>query len=341
MTGGAVASPVFFYGGDMRHILLVTPGDPAGAGPVAAVRALKETGVPDGFAIILLGPESAWTHALEDSCLDRPRRVPGRFMAGELAPLNLLGSAGGETFTPGRPSKASSLAAWEALESASDILSNGRAAAVLTMPVAKNEMLGAGLDFKGHTEYFAERFKSGTTMMLAAGNMRYFMVTTHLAIKDVSRSINKNKVLDVLRTAHRELGDRENGGKPRLVMCALNPHASDSGAFGDEEEFVLEPAVKTACAEGMDVSGPLPADTAALAMKGGEFDAAVACYHDQALIALKTAHAGRGINVTWGLPFLRTSPLHGTAYDAAASGEIDHASTLDALDFIFNGFLKK
>jgi 4-hydroxythreonine-4-phosphate dehydrogenase len=299
--------------------ILITCGDPAGIGPEVAMRALAELAPTGDTAVLLVGPREVWESAAQRAGAKLPPRIG-------FAHIEAAGD-----IEPGTPSAAAARTAYAALERACEMLGSGKAHALVTMPVSKAAMLSAGLDFRGHTEYLAGRFGSKVVMMLAAGPMRYFLATTHLAMRDVPDALTTEGVLRTLERAHASLKILLEKDDPAIALCALNPHASDDGAFGDEEARVLEPAVRAAREAGIDAAGPLPADTVARLMNEGAFDGAAACFHDQALIALKAAHPGRGVNVTFGLPFVRTSPLHGVAYDAARSGRPDHASALEAL----------
>ena len=209
----------------------------------------------------------------------------------------------------------------------------GEYAAMVTGPVHKGIINDAGIPFSGHTEYLAE--KSDTekvVMMLTGGGLRVALVTTHLPLKDVPAAITGDLIEQVLHILHRELVEKFGIPTPHIVVCGLNPHAGESGHLGQEEIEVIEPALEKMRAQGMAVSGPLPADTLFAQLRKQPADAVLAMYHDQGLPVLKYASFGEGINVTLGLPFIRTSVDHGTALELAGSGKAETGSLLAAID---------
>jgi 4-hydroxythreonine-4-phosphate dehydrogenase len=198
----------------------------------------------------------------------------------------------------------------------------GKAAALVTAPLTKEGLRAAGRPFPGHTELLAALCGSGcrATMMLAGPRLRVFLVTTHLPLAQVAGAVTREGVLHCLRAAHRGLTRDLGLAAPRLAVCALNPHGGEAGVLGREEEHELAPAVRTAQAEGVAALGPLPADSLFHRAAAGEFDGVVAMYHDQGLVPLKLLHFWDAVNVTLGLPLVRTSPDHGTAFDLAGRG---------------------
>lgn len=233
----------------------------------------------------------------------------------------------------GRPSAEAGRAAAGAVRAAAALVARGEADALVTAPLNKEALGLAGEAFPGHTELLAAQFGARVRMMLQGGALRVVLVTTHLALREVPAALTSEGVLETCRIAHRALAAFGVAARPRLALAALNPHASDGGRFGDEERRVLAPALEAARAEGLDVSGPHPADTlfARVAQPGGAVDAVVALYHDQGLIPVKLAAFGRATNVTLGLPIVRTSPDHGTAFDIAGQGRADPGSMVEAL----------
>jgi 4-hydroxythreonine-4-phosphate dehydrogenase len=204
--------------------------------------------------------------------------------------------------------------------------------AIVTAPVQKSVIAESGVPFTGHTEYLAE--KTGArqvVMLLVGGTLRVALATTHLALADVPRALNVEGLLAVLEVLHRDLRNRFGIGAPRIGVCGLNPHAGEGGHLGREEIEVIAPALARARAAGLAVDGPLPADTVFVPAIAARYDAILAMYHDQGLAPLKYASFGRGVNVTLGLPFVRTSVDHGTALDLAGTGRADAASMRAAL----------
>ncbi|AVJ27046.1 4-hydroxythreonine-4-phosphate dehydrogenase PdxA [Achromobacter spanius] len=208
----------------------------------------------------------------------------------------------------------------------------GRIRAIVTAPLNKKSMHEAGIDYPGHTEILADR--SGTqdfAMMLANDELRVLLVTIHVALADVMARITPQAELTAMRLADRAC--RQMGiATPRVAVAGLNPHAGEGGKFGREDMDIIEPAIAAARAEGIDASGPWPGDTIFMRARRGEFDIVVAQYHDQGLIPVKYLGVDHGVNVTVGLPFVRTSVDHGTAFDIAGRGVADHASLVTAFD---------
>jgi 4-hydroxythreonine-4-phosphate dehydrogenase len=232
--------------------------------------------------------------------------------------------------TPGKVSAAAGRAAYDFLCKAIDLTRSGAADGIVTAPLHKEGLRGAGLSYPGHTEILAERCGvKAFAMVLAVEGLAVAHVTLHMALRDVFRNLSTAAVLEkahLLDGLLRKLLGR----RPRLGVAALNPHASDGGLFGDEEEKIIAPAVAAARAAGLDASGPWPTDTLFVRAKAGEFDGVVAMYHDQGHIALKLMGMGRAVNISVGLPIVRTSVAHGTAYDIAGRGVADAGSLVEA-----------
>jgi 4-hydroxythreonine-4-phosphate dehydrogenase len=231
---------------------------------------------------------------------------------------------------PGRVSAAAGRAAYDFLCRAIDWTMAGDADGIVTAPLHKEGLHAAGLPYPGHTEILAER--TGVrefAMVLAVGDLAVAHVTLHMALRDVFRHLTPAAVLEKAHLLNRLLM-RLLGRRPRLGVAALNPHASDGGLFGDEEATILAPAVQAAREQGLDASGPWPCDTLFVRARRGEFDGIVAMYHDQGHIALKLLGEGRAVNISAGLPIVRTSVAHGTAYDIAGRGVADAASLVEA-----------
>ena len=233
---------------------------------------------------------------------------------------------------PGQLSAQAGRGAYDYVCAAIDDAQAGAIRAIVTAPLNKHSMHLAGIDYPGHTEILAER--SGTTdfaMMLANDELRVLLVTIHVALADVIARITPQAELSALRLADRAC--RQMGiARPRVAVAGLNPHAGEGGKFGREEIEIIEPAIAQARAEGINASGPWPGDTIFMRARRGEFDIVVAQYHDQGLIPVKYLGLDHGVNVTVGLPFVRTSVDHGTAFDIAGKGVADHASLVAAFD---------
>ena len=204
--------------------------------------------------------------------------------------------------------------------------------AMVTAPVQKSVINDAGFPFTGHTEYLAER--SGAphvVMMLVGGGLRVALATTHLRLSDVPRAITRDGLLETLRTMNADLQARFRIPKPRILVSGLNPHSGESGHLGTEDGDVIAPAIALARSQGIQATGPIPADTLFVPERLKQADAVLAMYHDQGLPVLKYASFGRGVNVTLGLPFVRTSVDHGTALDLAGTGQADPGSLIEAV----------
>jgi 4-hydroxythreonine-4-phosphate dehydrogenase len=234
---------------------------------------------------------------------------------------------------PGKLNPANSAYVLETLQSAVEGCLNGTFDAMVTAPVHKGVINDAGIPFTGHTEYLAE--KTGTSrvvMMLVGGGMRVALATTHLPLRAVADSISQDSLAEVIRILHHDLVVRFGIAHPRILVAGLNPHAGEGGHLGYEEIEVISPVLEAMRAQGMDLRGPLPADTLFTPRMLADCDCVLAMYHDQGLPVLKHASFGGGVNVTLGLPVIRTSVDHGTALDLAGSGKADLGSLLAALD---------
>jgi len=203
---------------------------------------------------------------------------------------------------------------------------------MVTAPVHKGVINDAGIPFSGHTEYIAERLNATPLMVLAADNLRVALVTTHLPLKNVADAITQDAIVNCLRILHNDLKNKFNIAAPRILVCGLNPHAGESGHLGLEEIETIEPAIRSAQSSGIDVTGPLPADTLFTERHLKNADAVLAMYHDQGLPVLKYAGFGKSVNITFGLPIIRTSVDHGTALDLAGTGKAEDGSLHAAID---------
>ncbi|MFP5379949.1 MAG: 4-hydroxythreonine-4-phosphate dehydrogenase PdxA [Vicinamibacteria bacterium] len=273
----------------------ITVGDPAGIGPEIADKAAADSRVLEVCEPVVYGP-----------------------------PGNLRVPVGEVSAEAGR-------AAYDVIVRAVEDARAGRVAAIATAPINKLAFARAGLPWKGHTDLLAHLCGvEQVAMMFHAPRLRVVLATVHVPLAEVPRLLTRALVLDTLRLTARAL-PRFGVAAPRIALAGLNPHAGESGLLGGEDEAVLAPAVADARAEGVDVTGPVPADTVFVRAVRGEFDVVVACYHDQGLIPVKVLAFGEAVNVTLGLPIVRTSVDHGTAFDIAGRGTADPSSLIEAV----------
>ena len=306
--------------------IAISLGDPAGIGPEVVARALAER--PD-VDLLVFGDPGVLARAASASGVAAPR--PERVRA--------VTSLGAGDVTPGHPNDASGRAQLAYLTAATDAALAGEVSALVTAPISKEWIARAGFAFPGHTEYLAAR--AGVrefAMMLAGPVLRVTVATTHVPLKDVPRLLTADGIASTIWLTVEGLARRFGIARPRVAVAGLNPHAGEAGRFGDEEDRLVRPAVDEArariAAAGLTatVEGPLVPDSVFRQAANGQFDAVVALYHDQGLIPLKLLHFDDGVNITLGLPFVRTSPDHGTAYDIAGAGKARAQSFLAALD---------
>jgi len=244
--------------------------------------------------------------------------------------------------TPGRLDKANARHVLSLLDTALDGCVAGKFDAMVTAPVQKSVLNDAGIPFTGHTEYLAERTKTPlVVMMLAGGGLRVALATTHLALSEVPRAITRELLEKIIRITEADLRKRFGVAKPRILVAGLNPHAGESGYLGREEIDVIAPVIEKLKREGLEVSGPYPADTLFTPRVLATGDAALAMFHDQGLPVLKHAAFGAAVNVTLGLPIIRTSVDHGTALDRAGNGEVDAGSLREAIALAFEMAARK
>jgi 4-hydroxythreonine-4-phosphate dehydrogenase len=321
----------------------ITLGDPSGIGPEVVVRALAARGAARRLRAVVIGDcETVRETAARlrvpcrvapttESALGRPRRRDGFASPPAIAVLD-LGPLGARARQPGRPTLEGGRAAYRAIETAARLAGRGLVDGVVTAPINKEWVSRAGFPISGHTELL-QRLSGAreVRMMLAGARLRVVLVTTHLALADVPQTLTTRAIARTISIADEHLRRYHCLARPRIAVAGLNPHAGEGGLFGDEEERIIAPAVRRASQAGAAASGPYPADSLFFRAAAGEFDAVVAMYHDQGLIPLKLLHFHDGVNVTLGLPFIRTSPDHGTAYDIAGRGRADPGSMAAAL----------
>jgi len=286
----------------MKPRIAITVGDPAGIGPEIARKAASDPRVTAACEPIVYAPPD------------------------------------GRTFTPGALSAEAGRAAYDLIVAAVRDAMDGRVDAIATAPVNKLAFAKAGLPWKGHTDLLAHLTGAPqVAMMFWSEPLKVVLATVHVPLADVPRVLTRELLDGIIRLAARELPafDADNGAQrltgSRLALAGLNPHAGEEGVLGTEEQRVLAPAVEAARAEGIDISGPFSADTLFLRAMRGEFDCVVACYHDQGLIPVKMTAFGRAVNVTLGLPIVRTSVDHGTAFDIAGQEKADPSSMVEAV----------
>jgi 4-hydroxythreonine-4-phosphate dehydrogenase len=323
----------------MSRPLALTLGEPAGIGAditLAAWRRRAELALPDFY--ILADPKFIANRA-KRLALDVPIAVvePSAAAAAFRTALPVVDIGVTITAQPGHPDATSAPAALAAIHRAVADVSAGIAAAVVTNPVAKNVLYRSGFAEPGHTEYLAKLAQLSTgspvhpVMMLWAPELAVVPVTIHLPLREVVARLSADLIVQTGRIVAHDLIARFGIARPRLVVAGLNPHAGEDGALGKEDFDVVRPAVERLQADGVDARGPLPADTLFHAAARSSYDVALAMYHDQALIPIKTLAFDHAVNVTLGLPFIRTSPDHGTAFDIAGSGRADPSSLIAAL----------
>lgn len=298
----------------------LTMGDPNGISPEIVVKALNSDEVRRALSPIVFGSTDVLESAakLTGLKLDYPIHDPTGFRTADLKPCRVDRKAGEASLSYIR----------DAVKAAM----SGEVDAIVTAPISKESTHLAGSKFPGHTEMLKELTGADkAVMMFEGGSFRVVLVTIHTALREVPDLITKESVLSVIKITHRALVDKFKIPKPRIVVCGLNPHAGESGAFGDEEILHINPAVVEARKLGVGVTGPLPADTLFYYANQGKWDAVVAMYHDQGLIPFKMLSFNVGVNLTLGLPIIRTSPDHGTAFNIAWKGVADPTSMIAAL----------
>jgi 4-hydroxythreonine-4-phosphate dehydrogenase len=313
-------------------VIAVTPGEPAGVGPDLVVRLAQDP--PDAPLVAIADPELLAERAQR---LGLPLHID-RFEPGDAAPkvqtghLAVLPVSLRQPVIPGRLDTANAPYVLDTLRIACDACLEGTFDALVTGPVHKGVINDAGLPFTGHTEFLAERCAAEPVMMLATPGLRVALVTTHLPLRDVSAAITREHLTEVIRILHRDLSSRFAIPDPRILVCGLNPHAGEGGHLGREEIEVIAPVLNTLRESGWRLIGPVPADTAFVPDKLAYADAVLAMYHDQGLPVLKHLGFGQAVNITLGLPIIRTSVDHGTALDLAGTDRADLGSLKAAID---------
>jgi 4-hydroxythreonine-4-phosphate dehydrogenase len=319
--------------------LALTLGEPAGIGPDLALAVWRRRAELDLAPFYIVADPDFVRRRAQKLGLDVPivtvtpaAAAPSFATALPVVPLDITVTA-----EPGHPDRSSAPAAIASIRRAvADVLS-GEACAVVTNPIAKNVLYNWGFAEPGHTEFLATLTQEATgkvlhpVMMLWSPELAVVPVTIHLPLKEIFAQLSAELIVETGRIVARDLVQRFGLRHPRLVIAGLNPHAGEAGTLGEEDEAIVAPAVERLKAEGIDVKGPIPADSMFHEQARATYDAALCMYHDQALIPIKTLAFDHAVNVTLGLPFVRTSPDHGTAFDIAGTGNADPASLIAAL----------
>lgn len=316
--------------------LILSLGDPAGVGPelIAAAWAAREAEALPAFAVV------GDARCLEQAATTRgihivTREIAAAAQASEMfsAALPVIPSLRC-AHTPGTPGSAGASAALLSLEEATRLVRENEGSALVTAPVSKHELVQVGFGFPGQTEFLAERCGIAwqeTVMILAGPSLRTVPLTIHCALADVPGKLSTDLIVSRAQVTANALQRDFGIPQPRLAIAGLNPHAGENGAFGDEEARIIEPAIKRLLDEGFDVSGPHAADALFTPHKRGSYDAALCMYHDQALVPVKALDFDQGVNCTLGLPIIRTSPDHGTAFDIAGKNTADPGALIAAI----------
>jgi 4-hydroxythreonine-4-phosphate dehydrogenase len=316
--------------------LAITMGDPAGIGGEISLRTWRALRTRQQCFVVLDDPDRLAELARAINCdvsiclVDDAAAAAGVFHeALPVLPVRLATPA-----VPGQPDKANARAVIASIEHATDLALRHVVGGVVTNPINKAALYDAGFEYPGHTEFLAALtgVPGKQVMMLASPYLRVVPVTVHVSLHDALATLTTEKIVATARTADAALRRDFGIAQPRLAVCGLNPHAGEQGVLGKEEELIIAPAIAMLRAEGTDVSGPWPPDTMFTAAARARYDAAICMYHDQALIPLKTLDMDHGVNVTLGLPIIRTSPDHGTAYDIAGKGIANPTSLIAAIE---------
>ncbi len=331
---------------DSRPLIAVTQGDPAGVGPEIIVGAWSETIIHDccrplviGHPDILRRAVALWRTGVSVAEIDSPEQARP---SPDVIPCIPCGSDDVLAIAPGSLDARAGQAAYDAVVAAARLALDGRVAAMTTAPLNKEALHRAGHAYPGHTELLAHL--CGTrdfAMMLYLGpdeempssaGLAVVHATLHTSLRSIFAQLTTDAVLSKARLAHNFMSRlMDPNDRPRIGVCALNPHGGEGGLFGNEEATIIRPAVERGRAEGMSIDGPFPADTLMVRARDGHFDAVVAMYHDQGHIALKLMGMHRAVNVTLGLPIIRTSVAHGTAFDIAWRRQAETGSMIEAL----------
>ncbi|MEU7010498.1 4-hydroxythreonine-4-phosphate dehydrogenase PdxA [Streptomyces sp. NPDC046332] len=318
----------------MTRPIALTMGDPSGIGPEITVKAYADPRRRP--PVVVIGDPDTLARACRVTGTELTLRPISTVAEAAHSPgvMDVLPTGALPADLPlGTVDARAGAASFQYVRRGIELALEGEIRALTTAPINKEALRLAGLPYPGHTEILAEF--SGTddyAMMMANDELRVVLVTVHRSLRAALDSLTTARELEIIRLTHRTLlAGRAKSARPRIAVAALNPHAGENGLFGREDLDIIEPAVRAAQGEGIDASGPWPADTVFMRARAGEFDVVVAQYHDQGLIPVKYLGLEHGVNITIGLPFVRTSVDHGTAFDLAGQGTADHTSLLTAL----------
>lgn len=311
----------------MTAPIALSCGEPSGIGPEVAAKAY--VALKSELAFFWIGDPN---HLPQGTPI-QPIETPAEARAAMAHGLPVLARAFPSPATPGQPAPENAAHVIEAIRQAVVFATAGDASAVVTAPISKKALIdGAGFAHPGHTEYLAALSGNAqAVMMLACDALKVVPATIHIPLSEVPQALTAKVLRETIRITHAGLVRDFDIAAPRIAVSGLNPHAGEGGAMGQEETDLIAPVLDALRAEGLDIQGPLPGDTMFHPAARARYDAAVAMYHDQALIPIKTIDFAGGVNVTLGLPFIRTSPDHGTAFDIAGSGQADPTSMIAAI----------
>ncbi len=304
----------------IRPTIGVTIGDPSGIGPEVILKALAKPNVRRLANFLIIGDTFVLKHLgiqivkyPNIQVLDLHNVPKHNFHFGKISPIYGKASI-------------------EYIDEAVKLIRKNKIDALVTAPVSKEAINLAGISFSGHTEYLATLFKvKSFAMMLIGGELKVVLITRHLPLNKVSHNLNSQSIIETIKLTCQALKRYFNIDKPRIGVCSLNPHSGEKGILGDEEIKIIKPAISKLRKMSIDLDGPLPADILFYKACRGQYDCVIAMYHDQGLIPLKMVAFNRGVNLTLGLPFIRTSPLHGTGFNIAGKSLANPQSTIEAI----------
>ncbi len=317
----------------MKPVVGITCGDPAGIGAEVIAKALSRPAIGAHAKYVVIGfPELFDRSILRTSDVAELSAATQHECWNDGISFVRPAMATPDRMVSGEPSKMSGMVAGKALDAAVRLLRERQIDGIVTAPISKHALNQAGYSFPGHTEFLAQEFRApDVTMMMVNGDFRVGLVTTHCSLASVASTITQTMILRKLGTMNADLQQRFGVERPSIAVCALNPHAGENGMFGLEEIETISPAVNRARQEGIDAHGPFPADALFALAKESQYDAYLAMYHDQGLIPAKMNSFTHTVNYTAGLPVVRTSPDHGTAFDIAGKGVADPTSMEEAI----------
>ena len=331
---------------DDRPTIAITLGEPAGIGPEVIVKALADPVLRHRARFVIFGLNELLLHAADlaefdvfwwrDSASGRIKHYPQDVVVVDYDRYSFLGAE------QRGPSKAGGTASMRFCLDAIEAAKAGMVDAVVTAPIAKESWKLAGYGYPGHTELFAEKTNTRRyTMMFAGGPIRVALATAHIGLNSLWGRLNIGAVFQPIDQVHDALVNWFDIEKPRIAVCGVNPHAGENGLFGDEEERIIKPAMQMAREQGINCTGPHPADTIFIAARDGKYDAVVAMYHDQGLIPVKLLGFDSSVNLTLGLPIVRTSPDHGTAFDIVGRNKANPGSMRAAISMAIDLAVKR